>query len=426
MGHGRIQKAKGNRMDHTHASKGRISANALLMAGLFTGLSAMAGWAQPTPPPATPDLACKTEAQVNPLDTVASSLDAEGFRSLFNGSFKGWFQSCLTAHSGTNTAQGAIFRVGAVGGTPAIYSTQRVKAGGVLMTNKKFRNYEIRFQIWPDYNNDGGVFNRTPINGRCYRTTLSYNTGGSMGGVWGEGGFTPRDYRPFKFDGAENNILIPGNTQGEMSDWTAITKKIKATTQPNLPCPAAGCTQTDWRALWEMDGWNDFRIQFYGGTGPNARIITMKSWFKKPTSNIWVPLIQDNTLSQIVDDNRIGFLVTGNGRFSGPKGTWYRNIRWRPLDDQGKALAKAAAPSASGAAEREASSPFTVNGHGLSGMSDLDYSIQVMDAKGRIQETFSGKAGAIDHAFATEARGLLFLKVRTSRGAEVHRIVRPF
>jgi hypothetical protein len=211
-----------------------------------------------------------------------------------------------------------------------------------------------------------------------------------------------------------------------MSDWTAITRKIKATTQPNLPCPATGCTQTDWRALWDFEGWNDFRIQFYGGTGPNAPTIAMKSWFKKPTSSIWVPLIQDNTLAQIVPDNRIGFLVHGNGRFNGPKGTWYRNIRWRALDDKGNALAKAAPPPAAGIVEQEAASPFAVTAFGFSGMSESDYSIQVMDAKGRLRETFSGEAGPINHLFATEARGLLFLKVRTSRGAGIHRIIRPF
>jgi hypothetical protein len=396
------------------------------LAGVLTGLSAIAVRAQPTPAPATGDLACKTEEQVDPADTVAGTPDAEGFLSLFDGTFKGWFQSCRTGHSGFNTAQGAIFRIGTADGRPAIYSTERDLAGGVLMTNAKFGNYEIRFQIWPDYNNEGGVFNRTPVNGRCFRTNLSYINGAGMGGSWGEGGFTSRDFRPFAFTNREDAITIPGNLGGEKSNWTTITRKLKAATEPNLPCPDSGCTQADWLALWDRDGWNDFRVQFYGGTGPDAGILKMKSWFKKPSSGNWVPLLQDTTLQQIVLDNHIGFMVYGSGRFAAPKGTWYRDIRWRPLDDNGIPLSRPVSASDRGPRGHAAARPFTATAFGLSGISETDYSIQVTDAKGRLLEAFSGEAGAIDHAFATGARGLLFLKVRTSRGSEIRRIFRPF
>jgi hypothetical protein len=394
-----------------------------MLAGVFTGLSALAGWSQPTPAPTTGDLACKTEAQVDPADTVAGVPDAEGFRSLFDGSFKGWFQSCVTGHSGRNPVRGAIFRIGTADGKPAIYSTQRVDAGGVLMTNKKFGNYEIRFQFWPDWGNWGGVLNRTPMTGRCYLTTLRYAAGASMGGVWGESGFTGRQWSPFSYYIDEQSISVPGiTTGGDLNNWTLITQKLKATTEPDLPCPTTGCTQADWRALWDFGGWNDIRIQFYGGRVSSDSTVSMKAWFKKPASDLWVPFIQDTTLLQIIPDNPIGFLVAGDGSFNGPKGTWYRDIRWRPLDDRGNLPS----PLPTAVLERKTVSPFTVTAYGISGRSGSDYSIQVMDLEGRLLEAFSGRAGAIGHAFATQARGLLFLKLRTSSGAETRRILRPF
>jgi hypothetical protein len=118
--------------------------------------------AQPTPAPASGDLPCKEDVDVVTKDTVAGVPDAEGYLPLFDGSFKGWFQSCKTSHS-NNSNEGAIFRIGQADGKPAIYSTQRgTSTGGVMMTNKKFTNYEITFQTWPDYGNDAGLFNRRP------------------------------------------------------------------------------------------------------------------------------------------------------------------------------------------------------------------------------------------------------------------------
>ncbi|MDQ3003651.1 MAG: DUF1080 domain-containing protein, partial [Fibrobacterota bacterium] len=76
--------------------------------------------------------------------------------SLFDGTFKGWWHSCLTGHSDGSTV-GAVFKVGSDNGAPAIFSDDRGGIGGILMTKKKFGNYELVFDYWSDYGNDGGV-----------------------------------------------------------------------------------------------------------------------------------------------------------------------------------------------------------------------------------------------------------------------------
>jgi hypothetical protein len=388
-------------------------------------IAAISAWSQPTPAPTTGDLACKEDADVVGTDTVVSTIDADGYASLFDGTFKGWFQSCKTGHSNGST-QGAIFRLGTADAKPAIYTTQRSGTiGGIMMTNKKYTNYEITFETWPDYGNDAGLFNRTPINGNCFQTVLDYIGSASVGGTWGEGGFTSRDYRPWAYN-SETSLAIPGNGNGELSNWTTITQKLKASTEPNLPCATTGCVQADYLKLWDVDGWNQIKIQFYGGSASGTGNLHMKSWFKKPADNIWVPVIQDTTLAQVVPAGYIGLQVHGSGRFGGAKGTWYRNIRWRPLSDKGIPL-----PGYTGGTSGVQSAPMrapnfklTANSAVISGTIDMDYSITVKDAAGRSLESFSGKPGAVNHAFSTNARGVLFLSIKTAFGIQTAHVVR--
>src|ERR1043165_8779873 len=96
---------------------------ALIVAAMLPAGKAL-GQAKPPAPPNTPDLPCST----NPdgADTVVTKMGCEGFLSLFDGTtFKGWGQSCQTAHGGP-----AIFRVDPV--NHAIYSTQKGTTGGLM------------------------------------------------------------------------------------------------------------------------------------------------------------------------------------------------------------------------------------------------------------------------------------------------------
>jgi len=67
---------------------------------------------------------------------------------------------------------------------------------------------------------------------------------------------------------------------------------------------------------------------------------------------------------------------------------------------------------------------LTANSAVISGTIDMDYSITVKDAAGRNLESFSGKPGAVNHAFSTNARGVLFLSIRTAFGVQTAHVVR--
>jgi hypothetical protein len=391
----------------------RISAMGFLV-------GALPAVAQPDMGPLTGDLPCVRQEEIDPNDTLPSTPDSLGFYSLYDGTWKGWAQSCRTGHTGGDTLRGAIFRPARVDGSPAIFSSQRGTAtGGVMMSRRKFLHYEIRFETWPDFGNEAGLFNRTTWNGRCLRTTLAYVGGSAMGGTWGEGGFTSRDYRPFAFQGREDSIGIPGNSQGAASNWTTITREIKATTEPEMPCPETGCAHAEWKALWDFNGWNEIRIQFYGGTESDSRV-RMKAWFRKLGAPHWVPLNQDTTLRQIIPPNPIGFEVHGSGRFGGPRGTWYRNIRWRPLDSLGTPLPVG---QGGGRPALRGADP-ALDARGLAGIASKPYLLEVRDVHGRLLETFQGGPGAFRHALATSRSGVLIVTIHEGSRRRAFRIVR--
>jgi len=283
--------------------------------------------------PVSASLTCSTAG--SPIDTVITEMDSEGYRRIFDGaSFKGWWSDCQTGHSSAGPTTGAVFKVDP--NSRALFTTQSgTNIGGILMTNKTYTNYEMVMDIWPAFGNDGGVFNRSTANGKCFQTSMDYINSASMGGSWGEGGLTSRDYRPFAFGANSQTITIPGNPGGLLSNWSDVTSKLNPA---NYGCAATGCTQSDWQRLWDANGWNEFKIQFYGGSATGTGNIHMKSWFRKSGAVTWVPVIQDTTLVLVVPSGYVGLQVHGGGRFGGSPGTWYRNIKMRELNDLGEPI----------------------------------------------------------------------------------------
>jgi hypothetical protein len=401
-------------------STGAVKALAL------ASVTALSAWAQPTTAPTTGDLPCKDEASLVGTDTVVSTPDTKGYLNLFDGTFKGWHQSCATTHSEANRSQGAIFRLGTADGKPVIYSNKRGSGtGGLMMTSRKFTNYEIFFDFWPDYGDDGGLFNRTTWDGNCYQTVLDYIGAGSVGGMWGEGNYLSRDIRPWTYNG-ETTVGMTGE-----NSWTNITKTLMGPGNGlKLPCPSTGCTQTEYRALWDADGWMQMKVQFYGGV-TTASNVHMKSWFKKPSDKMWIPIFQDTTLKKATPAGYIGFQVHKGSRFEGGKGNWYRSIKWKPInettglplpgyeehDSIPDGLAKTPAV-------RAPNFKLTASASTLTGTIDMDYSITVRDAVGRSLESFSGKAGAVQHQFAALSRGVLYLNIKSAFGVQTARVVR--
>ncbi|MCZ2155834.1 MAG: DUF1080 domain-containing protein [Bryobacterales bacterium] len=103
-----------------------------------------------------------------------------GFESIFNGrDLSGWHISKTSHHGET---QGWTVQDGALSGTQ-----DRPGNGGILLTDKTYRNFEISLDVRPDFSCDGGLFLRSNESGQAYQVMLDNLDGGNIGGIYGEG-----------------------------------------------------------------------------------------------------------------------------------------------------------------------------------------------------------------------------------------------
>lgn len=408
--------------------------------------------------------------------------DSNGFYSIFDGrSSRGWWQNCRTPHS-NNNASGAIFRIDTV--RKAIYTMQRsTSIGGLLATKKKYAHYEIVFDWWPQYGNDGGVFNRMTLTGRSNQTVLDYLNASAILGAWSENGFPSRElgggsgtrnYRPWTYNGSatpfttgpngattpssggDTIVQIPGSggNGGSSSNWSTQTNSSNPEAA-GIGCAASGCVQADLRRLWNKNGWNQGRIVYFGGLSTNqpasrsqpgdkirmytyTRIYYPKTNpdgpYSPPIPGVsdtarWVPVLRDSivlTANEALQNpaSWIGLQVHNGSRFvhlgQQGRGTWFRNIRIRELDSLGNPLYIPSAIKPAG--DRKVTYDMRVAGGVIEGNMDLDHSVFIRDLQGRLIERRNGDAGRNLRYELPRHQGVMLVQIRSSRGTQTFRV----
>jgi hypothetical protein len=156
----------------------------------------------------------------------------EGFTPIFNGKdLSGWHVS-RTNHHGTSPD----FRV--VQGV--IVGTQNPRGkGGILLTDRKYKNFEVYIEVKPDWGCDSGLFLRSSEAGEAYQVTLDYLPGGGMGGIYGE--------------------RLKGVTNAN-----APTTPNPATLTPEQRAEAARARAAVWQKAWKREAWNSVRARIEG------------------------------------------------------------------------------------------------------------------------------------------------------------------
>jgi hypothetical protein len=151
-----------------------------------------------------------------------------GFTSIFNGKdLSGWHVS-TTNHHGTTPE----FRV--VHGT--IVGTQQPRGrGGILLTDKKYRNVEVYMEVKPDWGCDSGLFLRSSEAGEAYQVTLDYLPDGGMGAIYGE--------------------RLKGVTFGEPTVATLTPEERRERVRQRNEV---------WQKVWKREDWNAIRARIEG------------------------------------------------------------------------------------------------------------------------------------------------------------------
>jgi lysophospholipase L1-like esterase len=163
-----------------------------------------------------------------PVSKEASSVPA-GFTPIFNGKdTTGWHISTTNHHGQT--------KAWTVAGGVLSGMQDKPGHGGILLTDKKYKNFEIYLEIQPDFGCDGGLFLRSTEAGAAYQVMLDYLEGGAVGGIYGErlpGVVAPRvDWRGSWIEGKES--------------WNSIRARIEGDVTPRIRVWMNGKQITDW------------------------------------------------------------------------------------------------------------------------------------------------------------------------------------
>jgi lysophospholipase L1-like esterase len=171
------------------------------------------------------------------------------FQPIFNGKdLTGWHISKVNHHGNTQAWE---VRDGVIRGTQ-----DKPGNGGILLTDRKYRNFEISLDINPDYGCDSGLFLRSNEKGQAYQVMLDYLDGGALAGIYGEG-----------LQGVRG--AVP-NWQAvwKRGEWNHMAARIEGDT-PHIQVWLNGVKVTDWRdtANHLPDGAVDgmIALQVHGG-----------------------------------------------------------------------------------------------------------------------------------------------------------------
>lgn len=137
----------------------------------------------------------------------------EGLKPIFNGKdLTGWHVSRSNHHGTTLNAR--------VEKGELVIGQNPIGEGGIILTDKKYKDFDLYLEVKPDWGCDGGIFLRSNEDGNAYQITIDYIPKGSVGAFITEG-------------------IPPINGTGPRR-------------------------MQDWQKIWKKDDWNSFRVKMVG------------------------------------------------------------------------------------------------------------------------------------------------------------------
>ncbi len=173
-----------------------------------------------------------------------------GFVSIFDGkTLTGWHKNPERIGHGTGGSWGVVD--GVISGEQDPPGSGN---GGILLTDEKFKDFELLIDMKPDWGVCSGLFVRANDKGQCFQMMVDYHDRGNVGHIYGEGtgGFNTRPYDIF----------------GEEKEGKLVKLFAKPTEPPNPVTPT--CTSDEWLKAWKVNDWNTARVRVVG----NPPVIT--------------------------------------------------------------------------------------------------------------------------------------------------------
>jgi len=223
--------------------------------------------------------------------------ERDKYLTLFDGkSLDGWHVSAKTGHSGASKHKSGgkwVIEEGAIVGSQDIPGN-----GGIIITDKKFKNFEVVLEMNNDFGPDSGLFLRSTEDGKAYQAMIDYHANGNLMGIYGEGigGFGSHN---FKFLDSPDKI--------------AVAKVVEGT----FACPV---TAEEWTKFWKHGQWNEFKARIIGNPP------TIHTWINGKKFMEWTDDKKHHS-----DEGGIALQVHGGGDYT-KQFVRYRKIRVKVVD----------------------------------------------------------------------------------------------
>lgn len=163
--------------------------------------------------------------------------------------------------------------------------------GGYLMSDKKYGDFELTVEAWPDFPIDTGIMIRAHEVGTVgFQILLDYRPNGGMGGVYGNGLYNFRAF-PFVINGDE----LPGFEAANLRKGKLDRPQFK----PGFAAPIE-----DFLKAWKPNDWNTIRIRSEG------ELPVIKTWI----NGVHIATFDTATLGEHVENFDAEAVVERLGR----------------------------------------------------------------------------------------------------------------
>jgi hypothetical protein len=126
--------------------------------------------------------------------------------------------------------------------------------GGMLLSDKHFGDFELEFEMNPDYGPDTGVFFRCTEEGWGFQYYVDYHEGGNVGHLRGEmpGAFAMKPFQIFAKKGSDGEpIAFTTTPDPRAQKWPGGVYEYS-------------CTPEQWLKTWKIGAWNKGRLRCVG------------------------------------------------------------------------------------------------------------------------------------------------------------------
>ena len=169
--------------------------------------------------------------------------------------------------------------------------------GGIIITDKQYKDFEVVLEMKNDFGPDSGLFLRSNDKGQAYQAMIDYHANGNLMGIYGEG-------------------LPEGQPHVRNFDFLDEVTKIKKHDSP-FPLPVE---PEKWADFWKHGQWNELKARIVGNP---------------PTLTTWIKGVKfmeyTDTKKRHQDEGGIALQVHGGGDYT-KQFVRYRNIRVKVLD----------------------------------------------------------------------------------------------